>query len=168
MSEEILKNLRLASLYYSKEISDIWNRHRNKPLINHSQYGWISPNDYRSLYKNKPCPYCGKKMVQGNEYKTNSQEIARNRGYEYENSKGELTINKIHGENIYFHPNYITLDHKMNKARFPELMFDSSNLEVICWRCNNEKKDNNAFEIEQNLDYFNTLYEVVDKRYKPL
>ncbi len=76
MSEEILKNLRLASLYDSKEISDIWNRHQNKPLINHPQYGWISPNDYRSLYRDKPCPYCGRRMVQGryNYSTTNKQE----------------------------------------------------------------------------------------------
>lgn len=168
MNEEILKKLRLASLYDSKKIINIWNSYQDKAIINHPHYGWISPNYYRSVYKNKPCPYCGKKMVQGNEYRTNSKEIAINRGYEYKNSKGQLTINKIYGRNIYFHPNYITLDHKMNKARFPQLMFNFSNLEVICWRCNNEKQDNNAFEIEQNLDYYNTLYEVVDKRYKPL
>jgi hypothetical protein len=167
MSEEQLKKLRLASLYDSKEISNIWSSSQDKPLINHPQQGWISPNDYRSLYKNKPCPYCGRKMVQGKQiYSTSNKQIAQEIGYEYENSEGNLTINKA--GDTYFHPNYITLDHKMNKARFPELMFEFNNLEAICWRCNNEKKDNNAFEIEQNLKHFNSLYEEVDKRYKKL
>ncbi len=56
----------------------------------------------------------------------------------------------------------------MNKARFPELLFEFNNLEAICWGCSNEKKDNNAFEIEQNLEYFKTLYKVVNEHYKKL
>ena len=56
----------------------------------------------------------------------------------------------------------------MNKARFPELMFDFKNLEAICWRCNNEKKDNNAFEIEHNLKYFDCLYQLAKEKYKKL
>ena len=167
MTEERLKKLNLASLYDSKEISNIWNQHQNIPLIKHPKYGWISPNQYREMYANKPCPYCGQKMVQGKDnYSTTNKKIALSRGYEYKNSQGNLTINQI--GNTYYHPNYVTLDHKMNKARFPELLFDFNNLEVICWRCNNEKKDNNAFEIEQNLDYFNSLYQLVNERYKKL
>jgi 5-methylcytosine-specific restriction endonuclease McrA len=167
MSEKILKNLRLACLYDSKKITDIWNSYQDKPLINHPQQGWISPNKYRSLYADKPCPYCGKKMLQGQEqYSTISKQVALKRGYRYKNKQGNLTFNRI--GNIYYHPNYITLDHKMNKARFPELMFDFNNLEAICWRCNKEKKDNNAFELEHNLEYFNNLCQEVNERYKQL
>lgn len=167
MNEQILKNLRLACLYDSKKISNIWNDCQNTALINHPQRGWISPNQYRNLYAGKPCPYCGKKMVQDQEqYSTVSKEVALQRGYRYKNSKGKLTFNRI--GNIYFHPNYITIDHKMNKARFPELMFKFENLEAICWRCNIEKKDNNAFELEHNLEYFNNLCQEVNERYKQL
>ena len=167
MNQEKLEKLSLASLYDSKEINNLWNKHKNTPLINHPQHGWISPNSYRSLHKDKPCPYCGKKMVQGKEkYSTTNKKIAVQRGYEYKNSQGESTINQA--GYTYYHPNYVSLDHKMNKARFPELLFDYNNLEVICWRCNLEKKDNNAFEIEQNLEYFDTLYKVVNERYKKL
>lgn len=167
MSEIELKKLMLDSLYDSQEISEVWQNNQNKPLIKHPQQGWISPNQYRSMYAGKPCPYCGKKMVQGqNEYATINKNLAKKRGYEYKNSQGNLTINRI--GNIYYHPNYVTLDHKMNKVRFPELLFYFDNLEVICWRCNNEKKDNNAFEIEHNLDYYNSLYEISKARYKEL
>lgn len=167
MSKEILNKLRLAGLYDSKKINEIWHSHQNIPLINHPQQGWISPNKFRSLYDNKPCPYCGKKMVKGGEkYSTLSKEIALKRGYRYRNSQGNLTFNRI--GNVYYHPNYITLDHKMNKARFPELMFDFENLEAICWVCNQEKKDNNAFELEHNLEYFEALCKEVNERYKKL
>ncbi|BAQ66937.1 HNH endonuclease [Geminocystis sp. NIES-3709] len=167
MSKSQLKNLRLDSLYDSQEIAQVWKNNQNQPLIQHPQKGWITPHQYRSLYAGKPCPYCGKKMVHGQEkYSTISKQVARKRGYEYKNKQGKLTFNRI--GNIYFHPNYITIDHKMNKARFPDLMFDFNNLEAICWSCNNEKTDNNAFELEHNLDYFETLYKVVNQRYKKL
>ncbi|WP_199197440.1 HNH endonuclease [Chroococcidiopsis sp. CCALA 051] len=42
---------------------------------------------------------------------------------------------------VYFHPNYVTLDHKTNKARYPEKMFDYSNLQIMCWQCNSNKGD---------------------------
>lgn len=167
MSEKILKNLKLAGLYDGKRINEIWQKNQDIPLINHDEKGWISPNEFRSLSKNKPCPYCGKKMVQGQEkYSTISKQVAIERGYGYKNSHGNIIFNRI--GNIYYHPNYITLDHKMNKARFPELMFDVNNLEAICWRCNQEKKDNNAFEIEKNLGYFNDLCQLINQKYKKL
>lgn len=167
MSEDKLKKLKLAGVYKSKEINEIWNNNQDEPLINHPQLGWISPNKFRSLYKNKPCPYCGKKMVQGREeYSTMSKQVAIERGYGYINNNGNLIFNQI--GSVYYHPNYITLDHKMNKARFPELMFDFNNLEAICWRCNQEKKDNNSFELENNLAYFNDLYQLINNKYKKL
>jgi 5-methylcytosine-specific restriction endonuclease McrA len=170
MSEEKLKKLMLDSLYNAQEINQIWQENRHNSLIKHPEYGWISPNKYRSLFVNKPCPYCGKKMVQGDNYSTNSKEIAIKKGYEYQyqNSQGKLikTINQA--GNIYYHINYVTLDHKLNKARFPELLFDFNNLEVICWRCNNEKKDNNAFEIKKDLDYFTDLLNITNDRYQTL
>ena len=167
MSEKKIQKLKLASLHDSKKIAEVWNNAQNKPLIKHPQKGWISPNKFRSSYKNKPCPYCGKKMVQGqDEHCVLGREAALARGYDYKNKKGNLTFNQI--GNTYFHQNYVTLDHKMNKARFPELMFDFSNLEVICWRCNNEKKDNNAFELEHNLEHAESLYQFAKEKYKKL
>lgn len=164
MSEEVIKELMLESLYEYGEIQQVWKNNRNNSLIKHPQQGWISPNKYRSMYANKPCPYCAKKMVQGkDEYSTNNINIAKKRKYEYVNSQGILTINQA--ENTYYHPNYVTLDHKLNKTRFPELLFDFKNLEVICWRCNNEKKDNNSFEIINDKEYYNALYQSSKAKY---
>lgn len=169
MSEKDLQDLMLESIYDSKEITKIWEENKNKKVINHPEKGWISPNEYRSLFNGKPCPYCGKKMVQGDSYYTSSKQRAIKKGYQYEtkNSKGEIVEIINHASGIYYHPNYVSLDHKMNKARFPELLFEYDNLEVICWSCNKEKKDNNAFEIEHNLSYFNSLVKAVKDKYKP-
>jgi 5-methylcytosine-specific restriction endonuclease McrA len=167
MSEIALKKLMLNTLYSAHEIQQVWQNNQHKKLIKHPNYGWISPNEYRSKYAHKPCPYCGQKMVHGNEkYITNSKKEAIKRGYEYQNKQGKPTINQI--TNNYFHPNYITLDHKINKARCPNLLFDYDNLEAICWRCNNDKNDDNSFELNHNLEYFNELYEVTKIFYPQL
>ncbi|NJM64463.1 MAG: HNH endonuclease [Acaryochloris sp. RU_4_1] len=43
----------------------------------------------------------------------------------------------------------VTLDHVINKARHPELLFDYKNLEAICRSCNAKKGDDNTFAISQ-------------------
>lgn len=43
----------------------------------------------------------------------------------------------------------VTLDHVINKARHPELLFDYRNLEAICKSCNSKKGDDNTFTISQ-------------------
>lgn len=153
----------LISLYGGREIERLWRKSRFEPVINHPQYGWISPNEYRAKYAGKPCPFCGQKMVQGKDtYSTLSKEDAIKRGYEYE-VDGEKRFNKVeigppeHNRYRYFHPHYISLDHKLNKARFPDKMFDSDNLQAMCWKCNNEKGNNNAYELEQTFDYIEDL-----------
>ncbi len=106
-------------------------------------------------------------MAHGKElYSTSSRQEAIKRGYEYVNKKGQKTINAI--GNIYFHPNYVTLDHKVNKARCPERMFDYSNLQIMCWQCNTNKSDNNAFEIDYSYEYLNSLANEALTRYQLL
>lgn len=56
--------------------------------------------------------------------------MTKRRGYEYINRWGNKVINQA--GDIFFHPNYVTLDHKHNKARCPEKMFDYSHLEAVC------------------------------------
>jgi len=155
---------RLSALYRSEEIHEVWQAGQNQSLIKHPKLGMISPNEYRAQYHHKPCPFCGKKMVHNqNFYSTYSQQEAVNRGYQYQALDGTLVINQA-GKR-YFHPNYVTLDHKLNKARFPSQMFDYDNLQVICWKCNREKSDNNAYELEQSLDYIQDLVQSALDRY---
>ncbi|MGD2180690.1 HNH endonuclease [Lusitaniella coriacea] len=164
---EVIKKYKLRKLYKSSDVSAVWNASQNLQVISHPQYGLISPNEYRAKYKNKPCPYCGKKMVQGQQfYSTTSRQDAINRGYQYVDKSGNKTINQA-GKN-FFHPNYITLDHRTNKARCPEKLFDSDNLEAICWRCNNQKGDDNSFELQHTCDYLNSLAEEARSRYPKL
>lgn len=158
---------KLKTLYKASEISDIWNASKNLAVINHSQYGWITPNQYRAKSKGKPCPYCGRKMVHGQElYSTSSKKEAIKQGYEYIDKCGNKVINRA--GNLFFHPNYLTLDHKLNKARCPEKMFDHDNLECVCWRCNNEKGANNSFELQHNQNYLNSLADEAIVRYPNL
>ncbi|MGK7918661.1 MAG: HNH endonuclease [Trichodesmium sp.] len=154
---------RLDTLYDASEIQDMWDRHRTIPCIKHPTEGLITPNKYRANKRFKPCPYCGKKMVHGKQYSTKSKTEARRRGYEYKRADGKLDINQA--GSLYFHQNYVTIDHKLNKARFPEKMFDYDNLEAICWRCNNEKSDNLIFELEHKLEHLRSLKESVFNRY---
>ncbi|PZV27871.1 MAG: HNH endonuclease [Snowella sp.] len=159
----------LKTLYKSSDINRIWRDNASQPVICHPQKGWISPNKYREIGKNRPCPYCAKKMVYGKDrYSTPSLQEAVKRGYEYLDNQGIKKINQIGNGNLYFHPNYVTLDHKINKARCPELMFNYDNLEIICWKCNNEKSDNNAFELQFNHQYINDLIDEVLSRYPSL
>lgn len=154
----------LKTLYKASDIAAIWSASKNARVIDHPQYGLISPNQYRAKYKNKPCPYCGKKMAHGlNIHSTLSRQEAIRRGYEYIDRWGKKTINKAGSR--FFHPHYVTLDHKINKARCPELLFDYKNLEAICWHCNQSKGDDNAFELQHTQEYLDSLADEALKRY---
>ena len=158
---------RLKTLYQTSEIAEIWNSSQNQAVIEHPEHGCISPNKYREMYKGKPCPYCGQKMVHDQKfYSTSSQKKAIQLGYEYIDKWGKKTINQVGGR--FFHPNYVTLDHKLNKARFPEKMFDYSNLEIICWRCNHDKGDDNTCNLKHNIEYLQSLASETLKRYPTL
>lgn len=154
----------LYSSYKGDDIAKIWQASLNLKVISFPNLGKISPNDYRARYSTKPCPFCGIKMVHGQyHHSTRLKKEAIERAYQYINIKGEKTINYVGG--VYFHPNYVTIDHKLNKARFPEKMFDYDNLQAICWKCNHNKSDNNAFEIEQDLQYMQDLSRETLARY---
>jgi hypothetical protein len=158
------KQQELASLYLSTDINYIWHASQNYAVIEHPTLGKISPHQYRAQYHQKPCPFCGQKMVQGQlAHSTNSKQEAIARGYEYLDKKGKKIINQA--GKTYFHPHYVTLDHKVNKARCPELMFDYSNLQVMCWKCNNLKGDNNAYELQHSLEYLQDLAKETLQRY---
>ncbi|NEO54469.1 MAG: HNH endonuclease [Okeania sp. SIO3B5] len=154
---------KLYTLYDASEIKDIWDAAQTVPCIKDPKEGLISPYKYRTNKSFKPCPYCGKKMVHGRQYSTQSKEEAKKRGYEYKTVDGKLYINQA--GSFYYHEHYVTIDHKLNKARFPEKMFDYDNLEAICWRCNNEKSDNLIFELEHKLEHLKSLKESVFNRY---
>ena len=49
-----------------------------------------------------------------------------------DNYQGKKVINQIN--QIFFHPNYVTIDHIINKVRCPEKMFDFDNLQLVCWQ----------------------------------
>ncbi|BDM83915.1 hypothetical protein [Acaryochloris marina] len=159
----------LSALYAGSDIDEVWQSGRNLPLIEHPTLGKISPNQYRAHYHLKPCPFCGQKMVHGqSSYATKSKQEAIGRGYQYQDANGNNTINRVgnsHNGYIYFHPHYVTLDHKLNKARCPERMFDTNNLQAMCWKCNNEKGDNNAYELQHSLDYMQSLAQETLNRY---
>ena len=161
-----ISKLKLRTLYKGDEIADLWNYNQHLRVISHPQHGLISPNNYRAKYKGKPCPYCGQKMGHGEDFYTFFQEQAIRRGYEYVDKWGNKKINQAGRQ--WFHPHYVTLDHKLNKARFPERMFEHDNLQVICWRCNHEKGDDNAFDLTHNCDYLNSLAEETLQRYPTL
>lgn len=156
----------LKTLYRASEIAEIWNISQNLPVIDHPQQGLITPHQYRLMNIGKPCPYCGKKMVGGSLNKTNLKRDAINRGYEYLDKKGKKVINQA--GNLFFHPNYLTLDHKLNKARCPDKIFDYDNLQVICWRCNQEKGDDNSFDLQHTCDYLDSLVDQTLTRYPTL
>lgn len=147
---------KLKTLYKANEIAEVWNASQNLAVINHPQHGLISPNNYRAMYSFKPCPYCAQKMAHGKVFhSTSSRQEAIKRGYEYTDKWGKKVINQA--SNVYFDPNYVTLDHKTNKARCPEKIFDYSNLQIMCWQCNNNKGDDNTFELQHNCEYLNAL-----------
>lgn len=154
----------LKTLYSAQEINEVWSENQKVPVINHPQYGYISPNKYRAINKGKPCPYCGKIMVHGQDFhSTSSNKEARERGYEYIDSQGNKVINEAGG--VYFHPHYLTLDHITNKARCPERMFDYDNLQLMCWRCNRGKGDDNTYELKHGSAYLNSLTDEALARY---
>ena len=162
-----INNSKLRTLYKASDITEVWNASQNLAVINHPQHSWISPNNYRSMYNGKPCPYCGRKMAHGKEFhSTPSKQEAVKRGYEYVDKWGKKVINQA--GTVYFHPNYVTLDHKTNKARCPEKMFDYSNLQIMCWRCNNNKGDDNTFELQHTCEYLDALALEALSRYQLL
>lgn len=154
----------LAALYKGEDINLLWQVSQNEKMIDHPQFGKISPNQYRAKHHQKPCPFCGQKMVHGKSaHSTKNREEAIARGYEYLSKNGKKFINRA--GDTFFHPHYVSLDHKVNKARCPERMFDYSNLQVMCWKCNNLKGDDNAYELQYNLSYIQDLAKETLRRY---
>lgn len=154
----------LAALYSGADINELWQAAQKYPVINHPILGKISPNHYRVQHHQRPCPFCGQKMVHGKSiHSTKSKQDAIARGYQYLDQNGNEIINRA--GDTYFHPHYVTLDHKLNKARCPERMFDYSNLQIMCWKCNNLKGDNNAYELQHNLSYLQDFAEETLRRY---
>ena len=47
-------------------------------------------------------------------------------------------------------------------------MFDYDNLQVICWRCNREKRDNNSFDLQHKRKCLDSLAEEALDRYQLL
>lgn len=159
-----INKAQLASIYNAQTINYIWRSSKKYLVIDHPTLGKISPNKLRATFAWKPCPFCGKTMVQGKkEYTTFSKKEAISRGYQYINNNGEKWINHIESE--YYHPNYVTLDHKVNKARCPDLMFEATNLEGVCFKCNLEKRDNNCFAAEKTQKAISKLVEEAIKKY---
>lgn len=159
---------KLAALYDSSDISMVWRESQNQPVIDHPKLGMVSPNGLRAAYRGKPCPFCGQKMTHGPDASTPRKSVAIARGYQYIDTNDKERINKAGNDSsryTYFHPHYVTLDHRLNKARCPERMFDADNLEVICWRCNNAKGDNNAYELQDSLSYIQDLAQETLDRY---
>lgn len=148
----------LSSLYNGSDINEVWQASRHIPIIRHPQRGLISPNTYRAIHDGRACPYCESIMVFGSNFRKYSVSEARKAGYECQNSKGQVIINQA-GTNptIYFHRHYVSIDHKVNKARCPEKMFDYGNLEAVCWQCNIEKSDNNSYKLEQGIKAISRL-----------
>lgn len=162
---------KLSALYSGNKINEIWQSSQDLPVIEHPEFGKISPIVYRSKYHNKPCPFCGKKMVFGkSQHSTKSKEEAINRGYEYKDKNSNSFINFAinQSKKIYFHPHYVTLDHKLNKARIPEKMFDYENLQIMCWKCNMNKGDDNAYELLHTLSYIEDLVQETIQQYPTL
>lgn len=137
--------MNLSTLFNSNKINLAWRENRNQKVINHPQYGMISPNQLRAKSADTPCPHCSTIMKHGRAYKTTNREEAIARKFYYFDSEGNRHFCKI--GRTYFSPQYVTLDHKLNKARFPNKMFDADNLEAVCWKCNHIKSDNNLFGI---------------------
>jgi 5-methylcytosine-specific restriction endonuclease McrA len=106
-------------------------------------------------------------MVHGQHiYTTKIQQEAINRGYQFKDKNGNNDIIKI--GNNYFHPHYVSLDHKTTKARCPELMFDYANLQIMCIRCNRRKGDDNTFDSNMLFEIVSDLAKESLNRYKPL
>lgn len=165
MDRNFLNNLKY--LTDAKEINLAWSSMQNQPIIDHPEFGKISPNDYRAKYNRKICPFCAQRMVHGQDlHMTRSRNDAISRKYEYVDKNGEKKINNANGR--YYHPHYVTLDHIVNKARCPELMFEANNLQIMCWKCNLEKGDNNSYEIELVLDFAIDIARDALEKYKPL
>ena len=163
----VLNKSKLKTLYKAGEIATVWSASQNVAVIAHPKHGLISPNAYRAMYSSKPCPYCARKMVHGKAlHSTPIKQVALQRGYEYADKQGKSVINQVSG--VYFHPNYVTLDHKTNKARCPEKMFDYGNLQIMCWQCNNNKGDDNTFELQHTCKYLDALAEQALARYQLL
>ena len=156
----------LAKLYDTKEIKNIWSQGQSLALIEHPEFGLISPNQYRAKFNNKCCPFCAKRMVHGRSiHTTKIRQEAINRGYQFEDRDGNNTIIKMGV--YYFHPHYVSLDHKTNKTRCPELMFDYNNLQIMCIRCNRKKGDDNTFDSNILFEIVSDLAEESLNRYKP-
>ena len=145
----------LSTLYGGSDINLLWKSGQSIPVINHPTFGKISPNQYRSKFHNKPCPFCAQKMMHGHQHSVGSKDEAIARGYEYKDDNGNCVIHWAGG--MYFHPHYVTLDHKLNKARCPEHIFEYKNLQIMCWKCNQKKGDDNAFNLQHSFEYLSDL-----------
>lgn len=84
--------------------------------------GLLPANDIRKFGFGKPCACCGQIMTRDRRSQTPI--------------KGWLWVGSG-----WQNPRNVTIDHRYPKSLFPELMFDSDNMELMCLMCNQDKGD---------------------------
>lgn len=82
----------------------------------------IPAKNIRQYGLGKPCSCCGKTMTRDKWSKTPINGWLQKDGW-------------------WKNPCDVTIDHRYPKSLFPELIFDLDNMELICFRCNQDKGD---------------------------
>lgn len=108
--------------YKERAASDIWDESRNIARIQLPSGEKISPYELRRRAHGQPCECCGVKMVQGQFFIEDEDKLPSN---------------------------YVTLDHKLPKYLHPKLMFDYSNLQLLCHRCNQAKSSSYTYDLRE-------------------
>lgn len=60
---------------------------------------------------------------------------------------------------------FASIDHIKPKSKYPELIFEYSNLEVICLTCNNEKRDDTFYELKRVATAMEARRKALAKRF---
>lgn len=139
----------------SKHVGEIWASAQQTECLQHPELGKISPNQFRAMMRGKPCACCGTTMVFGDCFKVKDKEEAKKRGY--------MIGGRDDDGPIYMNPRYTTLDHILPKSHYPHLVLEFRNLQVICLRCNSNKKTSYTYDIKFRLDKLDREFENLKK-----
>jgi 5-methylcytosine-specific restriction endonuclease McrA len=132
----------------ASDASELWSLSRKLPCIKLPNGRIVTPRELREDFIGKSCQCCNRVMADySDDTITYAQSEAEKRGWFVTDHEGKKRYTKM-GPNKFCAPHCVTLDHKLPKSKYPQLMFNFENLQIWCAGCNTAKLSSVTYEFE--------------------
>jgi 5-methylcytosine-specific restriction endonuclease McrA len=144
----VIRKRTVSPYITTSEAAEFWREANHIPCIKLSNGRTITPRQLRQDFVGKPCQCCSKRMVDySDDTITDIQAESEQRQWFVTDYQGKKRYTQM-GPNKFCHPRCVTLDHKLPKSKYPQLMFEFENLQIWCAGCNMAKQNSLTYEFD--------------------